>query len=76
MRQDDYTYAVARIRFRETKLLSDADIAALLSAKDVENVMRLLRDKAVQAREILRRAGITVRAVYEKTEAGWREAAL
>lgn len=45
MRQDDYTYAVARIRFRETKLLSDADIAALLSAKDVESVMRLLRDK-------------------------------
>lgn len=44
MRQD-YTYAVARIRFKETKLLSDADLASLLAAKDVEGVMRLLRDK-------------------------------
>ena len=43
--QQDYTYAVARIRFKETQLLSDSDIDALLSSKDTEAVMRLLRDK-------------------------------
>ncbi len=45
MQQDDYTYAVARIRFKETKLLSDADLDALLGAKDADEVMRLLQDK-------------------------------
>ena len=43
--QQDFTYAVARIRYRENKLLSDADLNALLSAKDADAVMRLLRDK-------------------------------
>lgn len=43
--QQDFTYAVARIRFRETKLLSDADLNALLVSADVDAVMRLLRDK-------------------------------
>ncbi|MBQ3266259.1 MAG: V-type ATPase subunit [Ruminococcus sp.] len=43
--EQDYTYAVARIRFRETKLLSDADIGSLLAAGDTAAVMRLLRDK-------------------------------
>ena len=43
--QQDFTYAVARIRFRETKLLSDADLGALIASKDIESVMRLLRDK-------------------------------
>ena len=43
--QQDYTYAVARIRFRETKLLSDADLGSLMASKDVESCMRLLRDK-------------------------------
>lgn len=43
--QQDYTYAVARIRFRETALLSDADLLSLLSAKDAEAALRLLRDK-------------------------------
>ena len=43
--QQDYTYAVARIRFRETKLLSDTDLNALLMSADVDAVMRLLRDK-------------------------------
>lgn len=43
--QQDYTYAVARIRFRETRLLSDADLTALLSAKDTAAALRLLRDK-------------------------------
>lgn len=43
--QQDFTYAVARIRFRETKLLSDTDLNALLMSSDVDAVMRLLRDK-------------------------------
>ena len=43
--QQDYTYAVARIRYRETRLLSDADLTSLLTAKDNEAAMRLLKDK-------------------------------
>lgn len=43
--QQDFTYAVARIRFRETKLLSDTDLNALLMSANVDAVMRLLRDK-------------------------------
>ena len=43
--QQDFTYAVARIRYRENKLLGDADLNALLSAKDADSVLRLLRDK-------------------------------
>ena len=38
--------------------------------------VRLQRSKAAPAQDILRHAGITVRAVYEKTEDGWREVAL
>ena len=43
--QQDFTYAVARVRFRETKLLNGADLDSLLSAKDTDAVMRILRDK-------------------------------
>ena len=43
--QQDYTYAVARIRCRETRLLSEADISQLVSAKDSESAVRMLRDK-------------------------------
>lgn len=43
--QQDYTYAVARIRYRETRLLSEADLNQLVSSKDSETAMRLLRDK-------------------------------
>lgn len=43
--QQDYTYAVARIRYRETKLLSDADLGSLMASKDVDSCVRLLRDK-------------------------------
>lgn len=43
--QQDYTYAVARIRYRETRLLTDADLSQLISAKDSETAMRFLRDK-------------------------------
>ena len=43
--QQDYTYAVARIRSHETRLLSDADLNGLMAAKDVSTVMRMLKDK-------------------------------
>ena len=43
--QQDFTYAVARIRFKETQLLSDSDLDRLLAAKDTDEAMRLLRDK-------------------------------
>lgn len=43
--QQEYTYAVARIRYRENKLLNDADLNTLLSAKDADAVIRQLRDK-------------------------------
>lgn len=43
--QQDYTYAVARIRFRETQLLTDSDLDSLLSSKDTDAVLRLLSDK-------------------------------
>ncbi len=43
--QQDYTYAVARIRYRETRLLSDADLSQLVAAKDTDAAVRLLRDK-------------------------------
>ena len=38
--------------------------------------VRLQRSKAAQAQDILRHAGITVRAVYEKADGAWREVAL
>ena len=43
--QQDFTYAVARIRSHETRLLSDADLNGLMAAKDAPTVMRMLRDK-------------------------------
>lgn len=43
--QQEFTYAVARIRFKETQLLSDSDLDRLLSAKDMDEAMRLLHDK-------------------------------
>ena len=43
--QQDFTYAVARVRFRETQLLTGSDLDSLLAAKDAESVMRILRDK-------------------------------
>ena len=42
---EDYTYAVARIRCRESKLLGDSDLKQLLASKDADTVLRLLRDK-------------------------------
>ena len=43
--QQEYTYAVARIRYRESRLLSNSDLNALLSSKDVASAIRTLRDK-------------------------------
>ncbi len=45
MAQTDYTYAVARIRFKETALLSDSDYDILLSASDAQTCIRNLKDK-------------------------------
>ena len=44
MRQE-YTYAVARVRYRESRLLSDSDLGALLASPDRGAAIRLLRDK-------------------------------
>ena len=44
MRQE-YTYAVARVRCREPRLLTDSDLSMLLTAADSDAVLRLLRDK-------------------------------
>ena len=41
----DYTYAVARIRYREARLLTDSDLNLLLSAANTENVIRILKEK-------------------------------
>ena len=41
----DYTYAVARIRYREKFCLNDAFIASLASAGDEKECIRLLADK-------------------------------
>ena len=41
----DFTYAVARIRVLETHLLSDADVGAMVAAKDEDAVLTYLRDK-------------------------------
>ena len=43
--QQEYTYAVARIRYRESRLLTNGDLNGLLSAKDVASAVRTLRDK-------------------------------
>lgn len=43
--QQEYTYAVARIRYRESRLLTNGDLNRLLSAKDVASAVRTLRDK-------------------------------
>ncbi len=45
MPQNDYTYAVARVRFKETQLLSDSDLYQLLSQRDVDTCIRFLHDK-------------------------------
>lgn len=43
--QQEYTYAVARIRYRESRLLTNADLNGLLSSRDAASVIRALRDK-------------------------------
>ncbi len=41
----EYTYAVARIRVLETKLLTDADVNTMVGAKDAKAVITYLKDK-------------------------------
>lgn len=45
MAKNDYTYAVARIRAREGKLLSASFLEQLVSAPDCDSCIRLLREK-------------------------------
>lgn len=45
MAQTDFTYAVARIRFKETNLLTDNELEGLLTAKSCDEVIRILKDK-------------------------------
>ncbi|MBQ6266802.1 MAG: V-type ATPase subunit [Clostridia bacterium] len=45
MHETDYTFAVARIRANETKLLSPAQLSQLIAAADAAEVRRLLADR-------------------------------
>ena len=45
MRDVEYTFAVARIRVLEKHLLSDDDISAMISLKDVPAVVAYLLDR-------------------------------
>lgn len=45
MAKNDYTYAVARIRARERKLLNASFLEQLLSAPDCDSCIKLLREK-------------------------------
>lgn len=45
MAKADYTYAVARIRSKELKLLTAKDLDALLSLNDYESCIRYLKEK-------------------------------
>lgn len=42
---EKYTYAVARVRARETSLLTDKDLDMLLSAKTYDEALRILADR-------------------------------
>lgn len=44
MKSQDFTYAVSRIRMKETKLLSKKDIDRLVSQKDYQSTIRLLSE--------------------------------
>ncbi len=45
MRQTDFTYAVARVRYKETKLLTDNDLDTMLRCHDADAVLRFLKDR-------------------------------
>lgn len=45
MHETDYTFAVARIRANETKLLTPAQLSQLIAAADASEVRRLLADR-------------------------------
>ena len=45
MGDNSYAFAVARIRVKEKKLLSDADIAQMAAMKDEASVLAFLADR-------------------------------
>ncbi len=69
----DYTYAVARIRVLETHLLSDADVGAMVAAKDEDAVLTYLRDKGWGDASGTKDAEEILKIEDEKTWATMRE---
>lgn len=65
-----YTYGVARIRAKETKLLSDVDIEHLLACKSFEAVLALLRERGWGNKEAQENAGDML--AFERMKA-WQE---
>ena len=45
MSDNDFIFAVARIRVKEKSLLSDADVAQMTALKDEKAVLAYLKDK-------------------------------
>ena len=69
----DFTYAVARIRVLETHLLSDADVGAMVAAKDEDAVLTYLRDKGWGDASGTKDAEEILKIEDEKTWATMRE---
>lgn len=49
MNRSDYAYSVAYVRAIESKLLTPSDIESLISAKTIDDVLRILSDKGYGA---------------------------
>lgn len=47
MKDTAYTFAVAKVRAVETRLLSSSDMEQLIGASDYENAVKLLKDKGI-----------------------------
>lgn len=70
---EEYTYAVARIRTKEMKLLTKSDLNALLSARDYDECMRLLYDHGWGEEGKTLSAPALLKAEQEKTWSLMRE---
>lgn len=70
---EEYTYAVARIRAKEMKLLTKSDLNALLSAKSYDECLRLLQDREWGEDGKTLSAPALLKAEREKTWALMRE---
>lgn len=70
---EEYTYAVARIRAKEMKLLTKNDLNALLSAKSYDECLRLLQDREWGEEGKTLSAPALLKAEREKTWALMRE---